>query len=186
MLCANLRGTPPMSAKSVSPFHRGPAYPRCPPAAAGPHEFAAAVELGPTTRAARARGAALPRSSGGPLRPADRVSPEGDALPAQYAVTRLRGQLERGLEEVHEQAHRGIQSRQRGCGFQTLEAAIADGGAHDRAILLVPPSLVVLAIRAAARELDPGLLAIISNGLIHEHAVVVCVQPEQREGQQLA
>src|ERR1700748_32730 len=186
MLCANSRGTPPMSVKSVSPFHRGPAYPRCRPAAAGPHEFAAAVELGPTTHAARARGAALPRSSGGPLRAADRVSPGGVALPDQCAVTRLRGQLERGLEEVHEQAQRGIQSRQRGRGFQALEAAITDGAAHNRAILLLHPSLVVLTIRATARELDPGLLAIISNGLIHEHAVVVCVQPEQREGQQPA
>src|SRR5712675_2035245 len=57
MLCANPRETPPMSVKSASSFHRGPAYPRCRRTAAGPHEFAAADELGPTWRAARARGA---------------------------------------------------------------------------------------------------------------------------------
>jgi hypothetical protein len=45
--------------------------------------------------------------------------------------------------------------------------------------------MVVLAIGTAARELDPDLLAIIPNGLVHEHAVVVGVQPEQRERQQL-
>src|SRR5712672_1125640 len=77
MLCANLRETPPMSVKSASSFHREPAYPRCRRAAAGPHEFAAADELGPTWRAARARGVALPRSSGDPPRAADRVSPGG-------------------------------------------------------------------------------------------------------------
>ena len=102
------------------------------------------------------------------------------------AVTRLRGQLERGLEEVHEQAHRGIQSRQRGCGFQAVEAVIADGAAHHSAILLLHPSLLVLAMGTAARELDPNLLAIIANGLVHKHAVVIGVQTEQREGQQLA
>src|ERR1700731_1907959 len=186
MLCANPRETPPMSVKSASSFPREPAYPRCRRAAAGPHEFAAADELGPTWRAARARGVALPRSSGDPPRAADRVSPGVIALPDQCAVTRLCGQLERGLEEIHEQAHRGVQARQCRRGFQTLEAAIADGAAHDCAILLLHPRLVVLAIGTAARELDPGLLAIVPNGFIHEHAVVVGVQPEQREGQQLA
>src|SRR5437588_5487500 len=163
MLSANSRGTPPMSVKSVSPFHRGPAYRRCRPAAAGPHEFVAADERGPTCRAARARGGSLPRSSGVRQEPLTGCRRGVIALPDQCAVTRLRGQLERGLEEIHEQPHRGIQSRQRGCGFQTLKAAIADGAAHDCAILLLHPGLVVLAIGAAARELDPGLLAIIST-----------------------
>src|SRR6202045_4749416 len=141
MLCANPRETHPMSVKSVSPFHRGPAYPRCRPAAAGPHEFAAADERGPTWRAARARGVALPRSSGGPPRAADRVLPGVIALPDQCAVTRLRRQLERGLEEVHEQAHRGVQARQCRRGFQTLENGGADGTMTDCAILLHHPRL---------------------------------------------
>jgi hypothetical protein len=63
---------------------------------------------------------------------------------------------------------------------------IADRAAHDHAILLLHPSLVVLAIGTAAGELDPDLLAIIPNGLVHEHAVLVGVQPEQREGEELA
>src|SRR6516162_691115 len=107
------------------------------------------------------------------------------ALPDLRPITRLRGQLERGLEEIHEQPHRGIQSRQRGRRFQALEAAIADRATHDRAILLFHPSLVVLAIGTAARELDRHLLAIIPNGLVHEHAVVVRVQPEQGKGSSL-
>src|SRR6202047_3395173 len=79
MPCAAPRGIAPMSVRSVLPLHRGQAYPRCRRAAAGPHEFAAADELGPTWRAARARGVALPRSSGDPPRAADRVSPRGDS-----------------------------------------------------------------------------------------------------------
>ena len=67
-----------------------------------------------------------------------------------------------------------------------LETPIADCPAHDSAILLLYPSLVAFAIGTAAGERDPDLLAIIPNGLVHEHAVVVCVQPEQGEGQQLA
>jgi len=108
------------------------------------------------------------------------------ALPDYCPIPRLRGQLEGGLEEIHEQPHYGIQARQRRRGFQTFEGPRADHAAHDSAILLLHPSLVILAIGAAARELDPDLLAIIPNGLVHEHAVVVGVQPEQREGQQLA
>src|SRR5438874_1434605 len=108
------------------------------------------------------------------------------ALPDQCPVTHLSGQLERGLEEIHEQPHRGIQARQRRRGFQTLEPPIANRATHDRAILLLHPGLVILAIGAAAGELDPDLLAIISNGLVHEHAVVVGVEPKQWERQQLA
>ena len=104
------------------------------------------------------------------------------ALPDLCPVTRLRGQLERGLEEIHEQPDRDIQSRQRSRGFQTFEAAVADHAAHDSAILLIYPSLVVLAIGTVARELDPDLLAIIPKGLVHEHAVVVDIQTEQRDG----
>src|SRR4029077_17153264 len=88
------------------------------------------------------------------------------ALPDQCAVTRLCGQLERGLEEIHEQAHHGVQARQSRRGFQTLEAAIADGAAHDCAILLLHPRLVVLAKGRAASELDPGLRAILPTGCV--------------------
>src|SRR5258706_373878 len=72
-------GATPASAVIATTTIRRPAYPRCRRAAAGPHEFAAADELGPTWRAARARGVALPRSSGDPPRAADRVSPGGDS-----------------------------------------------------------------------------------------------------------
>jgi len=87
------------------------------------------------------------------------------------------------LEEVHEQPHRGIQTRQQRRRFQALEPAIAGHPADNGAILLFDPGLVVLAIGTAARELDADLCTIISNRLVHEHAVVVGVEPEQREGQ---
>jgi hypothetical protein len=61
--------------------------------------------------------------------------------------------LHRRLEEIHEQAHRGIQSRQSGRGFQTVEAAIADSAAHD-----IDHDLSVLAaVRGRERDaLDRG------------------------------
>src|ERR1700724_539450 len=179
MPCAAPRGIAPMSVRSVLPLPRGQAYPRWRRAAAGPHEFAAADERGPTWRAAPSRGVVPPRSSADPPTAAHRVSPGGDnaSEPAPHHASSR--PIERRLKEIHEQPHRGIQSRQRRRGFQALEAAIADRAAHDRAILLLHPSLVVLAIGTAARELDPHLLAIIPNGLVLEHAVMVGVQPEQ-------
>src|SRR5258706_7699020 len=78
MPCAAPRGIAPMSVRSVLPPHRGRAYPRCRRAAAGPHEFAAADELGPTWRAAPSLGVVPPRSSEDPPTAVHRVSPEGD------------------------------------------------------------------------------------------------------------
>src|SRR5512133_3208992 len=66
MPCAALRGIPPMSARWVSRFPRGPACPRYQRAAAGPHGSPSAGELGPTWTAALALGGAPPRSSVGP------------------------------------------------------------------------------------------------------------------------
>src|SRR5205814_10024347 len=66
MPCAVLRGIAPMSARWVSRLPRGRAYPQYRRAAAGPHGFAVADELGPTWRAARSGASHLdvrPRSS---------------------------------------------------------------------------------------------------------------------------
>src|SRR2546423_14227432 len=79
MPCAVRRGIAPMSARWVSRFPRGRAYPQYRRAAAGPHGFAVADELGPTWRAARSRGVAPPRLSAHPPTVVDRVSPEGDS-----------------------------------------------------------------------------------------------------------
>jgi hypothetical protein len=68
-----------------------------------------------------------------------------------------------------------------GRGLQRFEPPIANHTAHNRAVLLLDPGLIVLAIRAAARELGTGDPAILLHGLVHEHAVIVRVEPEQRE-----
>jgi hypothetical protein len=57
-------------------------------------------------------------------------------------------QLERGLEQVGVQAGGGVkpgQSLRRG---NPLQSAVADQAAHNRAVLLFDPSLIVLAVRA--------------------------------------
>lgn len=64
------------------------------------------------------------------------------------AVPLLCGQLEGGLEEVHEQPHRRIELRQ-GCGgFKPLQPAIADDAAHHGTVLLLDKSLIILAVGA--------------------------------------
>lgn len=57
--------------------------------------------------------------------------------------------------------------------------AITAMGANDRPVLLFDNRLVVLASGPAARELDAGVAAIVPNRLVHEHAVVVGVEPRQ-------
>ena len=101
-------------------------------------------------------------------------------------VASLCRELERGLEEIHEQPHRPIQARQYRRRLQTLKASIADCPPDHGPVLLLDPRLVVLSIGTAARELDPRGEAVISHGIVHEHAVVVRVQSEEGEGQQLA
>src|SRR5215467_3057835 len=73
------RGIAPKSARWVSRFPRGPAYPRYQRAAAGAHGSPSAGELGPTANAALALGGAPPRSSVGPPSTVDRVSLGGDS-----------------------------------------------------------------------------------------------------------
>src|SRR5215217_7898546 len=73
-----------------------------------------------------------------------------------------------------------------GAGRPSFQASIAHNATHHGAVLLLDKGLVVLAIGPAARERDPGRLAIIADGLVHEHTVIVRVEPEQVEGQQLA
>ena len=98
------------------------------------------------------------------------------ALPYPRTLARFLRQLERGLEEVHEQPHSRIEMGECGRCLQPFEPPIADHAAHNRAVLLLDPGLIILAIRAAARELDTGDPAILLHGLVHEHAVVVGVE----------
>jgi hypothetical protein len=62
-----------------------------------------------------------------------------------------------------------------------FKTSVADRPPDHRPVFLLDPGLVVLAIGAAARELNPRVEAIIPHGLVHEHAVIVCVQSQQGE-----
>jgi len=93
------------------------------------------------------------------------------------ALAMLLRELERGLEEVHEQTRGAVQSGDRLCGGNTLETAVAQKLAHDSAVLLLDPSLIILAIRPRARELDPLAEAILDQRLVYKLAAVV--QSEQ-------
>jgi hypothetical protein len=70
--------------------------------------------------------------------------------------------------------------------FQSLIPAITYHLPNDRAVLLLNKGLIVFPIRAAARELYPVAKAIVSDGLIHEDAVIVRVESQERERQQLS
>ena len=61
-------------------------------------------------------------------------------------VARLCRELERGLEEIHEQPHRSIQAPQHRRRLQTLEASIADCPTDYGTVLLLNPRLVVFSI----------------------------------------
>src|SRR3954453_8071208 len=65
-------------------------------------------------------------------------------------------------------------------------APITHDAPNNSAVLLLDPGLIVLAIRAAACELNPSFLAVRLHGLIQKHTVIVRVEPEQRERHSLA
>src|SRR4051812_50169885 len=96
-------------------------------------------------------------------------------------IPELLSQLEGWLKEVHEQTNRSIEPTQRRRSFKTLIAPITHDAPNNSVVLLLHPGLIVLAIRAAACELNPSFLAVRLHGLIQKHTVVVRVEPEQGE-----
>src|SRR5207253_2594416 len=82
----------------------------------------------------------------------------------------LLSQLEGGLEEIHEQARSAIQSGDGLRGSDALETAVAKELAHNGAVLLFDPRLIVLAPRSGAREFDPVAEAVLDQGLVHKFA----------------
>src|ERR1035437_8798562 len=88
-------------------------------------------------------------------------------------------QLERGLEEVDVETGNLVESTQCRCFTQPLQSAITNQLANNGSVLLFDPRLIVLSIGAAASENDALLLAIIQQSVVHECAVVVCIQSEQ-------
>lgn len=105
------------------------------------------------------------------------------ALADTRPIPMLLCQLERRLKEVHEQARRGIQRRQQPRRGDTLQALIAHGPTDDRAVLLLDPGLIVLPIGAAAGEPYSRLQAVVADGLVDKHGVVVRVESAQYHGQ---
>ena len=61
------------------------------------------------------------------------------------------------------------------CRSQTFEPAIADQSAHDRAVLLLDPSLIVLAVGPRPCDLQTVIAAPSDNRFVHEQAVIVKV-----------
>ena len=99
------------------------------------------------------------------------------------ALAMLLRQLERGLEEVHEQTRSSVQSGDRLRGGNALESAVAQELAHDSAVLLLDPGLVILSVRSGARKLNLILATVFQNGFINEHRVVIRVEPGKRKRQ---
>src|SRR2546423_675344 len=108
------------------------------------------------------------------------------ALAYPRALALLLGQFERRLEKIHEQPHRRVEPRQRRCNLQSLQTATAHNTANHSAVLLLDEGLIVLAIGSATREDDTRYLTVVAHGLIHKHAVVVCIESEQIEWQKLS
>src|SRR5437773_6117453 len=98
------------------------------------------------------------------------------ALEDLCSLTMLCSQFERGLKEVHEQPRGTIQARDRLGGSNALEAPIAQKLAHDGAVFLLDPGLVVLAIWARAGELDPPAQAVLDQIVVHKLAAIVDIQ----------
>ena len=53
----------------------------------------------------------------------------------------------------------------------------------DHAILLLNPGLIILPVRPGTGELDAPIGAVLGEGVVDEHAVVVGVYPEDGKGQ---
>ena len=57
---------------------------------------------------------------------------------------------------------------------------MSDEAAYHRAVLLLYPCLVILAVRSRPGELDAPILTVTDKGLVYEHAVVVRVYAADR------
>ena len=103
-----------------------------------------------------------------------------DACP----VPRFRLQLERRLKEVDVEACDRIKLGEGRRGGHAAQATVADQSAHNGAVLLLDPGLVVLLVGSCAGAFDLLLLAEVEDCIVHERAVIVRVQALEREWQQ--
>src|SRR5580658_10278865 len=92
-------------------------------------------------------------------------------------------QLERGLEEVYEQPRSPVEARQHLSRGNALEPPITQQLAHDGAVLLFDPGLVILAIRPRAGKLDAIAQAVLDHRFIDKFAAVIDIQRSEGERQ---
>src|SRR6185295_3474098 len=104
------------------------------------------------------------------------------ALANPCPLALLPGQLERGLEEVHEQPHRRVEPGQGRRGRPSFQASVAHDATHHSAVLLLDKGLVVLAIGPAARERDPSRLAVIADGSFMNTLSLSVSNPSRSKG----
>jgi hypothetical protein len=82
------------------------------------------------------------------------------APPYQRAVPLLASQFEGRLEEVHEQPGTLVEASQRRRRVKPAQAAIAGQTPHHRAVFLLDPGLIVLAVGAGAGPMEFLLAAV--------------------------
>jgi hypothetical protein len=89
----------------------------------------------------------------------------------------------RGLEGVREQPGCRVKARDSPCCRQPCEATIAQELAHDGAIFLLYPRLIVLTVGTRACEFDTVAQAVLDQSFIYKLAAVINVKRSQRERQ---
>src|SRR5258708_6803691 len=82
-------------------------------------------------------------------------------------------QLADGPEEIVLQAEQIVEALQHGAGGASAVAVVADQAPHEQAVARLDPGLVILAIRAPAREADAPALAPAEQAGVDELAAIV-------------
>jgi len=105
------------------------------------------------------------------------------ALDDPAADAALTDELADGAEEVELQPEQTIEALQDGEGGAGARAVVAHEPADDEAVALLDPGLIVLAIRAAAREANALPAAPGQQAVVDEFAAVVAGPLAQGKGQ---
>ncbi|WP_244427922.1 hypothetical protein [Sinorhizobium fredii] len=93
---------------------------------------------------------------------------------------------ERRLEQIAVQTHHVVETPKDNRRLRADEPSVTDQPSHDRAVLLLDPSLIVLSIRSRTGHLQSLTSAPADHTFVHEGAIVVEVHALQREWKQRA
>ena len=88
-------------------------------------------------------------------------------------------ELERRLEQVGVQPGGGVEPHQSLRRGQALQPAIADQATNDCAVLLLDPSLIVLAVSTRPGDLQTVIATSGDDRLVHKQAVIVKIDATQ-------